>query len=240
MADVEIKAAGHEARALLLGTWQGILSTQSRNMPGYPFGSVAAYCLDASGAPLFLISGIAMHTSNLRADARCSYIVVAPGDDIQASARLTLVGECEPVAEAAIDTEVERYYRYFPDMRDFHRTLDFRLFRLQPRRRRYTGAFGRAHWLAPESVLPANPFDAEQEVDIVAHMNKDHANALFHYCHQHGLTPPEGVTPVMTGIGAEGLHLRVGSRIVYIPFPTPVTTPLDARETLAIMALAKR
>jgi putative heme iron utilization protein len=42
----------------------------------------------------------------------------------------------------------------------------------------------------------------------------------------------------MTGIDAEGLHLRLGARIVRIPFPAPVATPGAARE--ALVALARR
>ncbi|HEY6373432.1 MAG TPA: pyridoxamine 5'-phosphate oxidase, partial [Candidatus Sulfotelmatobacter sp.] len=43
----------------------GSLSTLSRKQPGFPFGSVMPYGLDAQGRPLFLISTMAMHTQNL-------------------------------------------------------------------------------------------------------------------------------------------------------------------------------
>lgn len=231
---------GAEARALLLEAWQGVLSTHSRDLPGYPFGSVAPYCLDAGGRPLLLISELAQHTKNLRADPRCSLIVVAPGEDLQANARLTLVGECRPL-EAADDIEAAaaRYYRYFPDATDFHRVHDFRFFRLEPVRCRYIGGFGRIHWADPASVLLANPFAGAAEAGIVAHMNEDHAEALAHYCRQAGLDLA-GRTPVMTGIDAEGLHLRLGARIVRLPFATPVATPGQAREALVAMARAGR
>lgn len=231
--------AGVDARALLLGAYQGVLSTLSQDMPGYPFGSVAPYCLDASGAPLFLISDLAQHTKNLRADPRCSFIVIAGGNDIQASARLTLVGVCQPLPDADIEAAAQRYYRYFPESQDFHRIHDFRFFRLQPERCRFIGGFGRIHWLSPETVLRANPFEGEREAGIVGHMNEDHADALQHYAMQAGMALPDAA-PVMTGIDAEGLHLRLGSRIVRIAFAAPVETPLAARETLVAMARAGR
>lgn len=232
--------AGKEARALLLEASQGVLSTLSKDMAGYPFGSVAPYCLDEKGRPLFLISEIAQHTKNLRADARCSLIVIAGGEDIQATARLTLVGECEPVPAADVDAAAERYYRYFPESRDYHRTHDFSFFRLEAQRCRFIGGFGRIHWLDADSVLLANPFPGEREAGIVGHMNDDHADALRHYCQQAGMVVAEGVSPVMAGIDAEGMHLRLGQRLVRFVFAAPVATPLEARETLVAMARAGR
>lgn len=231
---------GAEARALLLAAYQGVLSTHSQDMQGFPFGSVAPYCLDADGMPLLLISDIAQHTKNLRADARCSFIVMQGGEDIQAGARLTLVGECRPLLPENVEAAAARYYRYFPDARDFHRTHDFHFFRLTPARCRYIGGFGRIHWLAAEAVLRANPFTAEREAGIVGHMNDDHADALRHYCQQAGIALPAEVAPMMTGIDAEGLHLRLGARIVRISFDAPVDTPLAAREALVAMARAGR
>lgn len=228
--------AGAEARALLLDGYQGVLSTHSKEMPGYPFGSVAPYCLDDAGRPLLLISELAQHTKNLRADPRCAFIVVTHGEDIQANARLTLVGECRPLADAAdIEAAAARYYRFFPDAIDFHRIHDFRFFRLEPVRCRYIGGFGRIHWVEPAPVLLANPFAGAAEAGIVEHMNQDHADALAHYCRQAGLAP-EGRALAMAGIDAEGIHLRLDARIVRLAFRAPVATPGQAREALVAMA----
>ena len=48
---VSVKAGKH-ARELLLKEYRGVLSTHSKAMPGFPFGSVVPYCLDAEGRPL--------------------------------------------------------------------------------------------------------------------------------------------------------------------------------------------
>lgn len=232
--------ARDEARQLLLEAYQSVLSTHSRDMPGYPFGSVAPYCLNEAGEPVFLISELAQHTKNLRVDPRCSFIVIGGGEDIQASARLTLVGECEPVPAADIEAVARRYYRYFPESTDFHRIHDFVFFALKPRRCRFIGGFGRIHWLEAEGLLKPNPFDAEREAVIVEHMNEDHADALVLYCQQASLVVPEEVVPVMAGIDAEGLHVRIGQRVARIPFSLPVATPLEARERLVEMAKAAR
>lgn len=232
--------AGIAARTLLLNSAQGVLSTHSKELPGYPFGSVVPYCLNEAGALVFLISTIAQHTKNLLADPRCSLIVVAGGDDVQAEARLTLVGDCAPVPEVEVENMAARYFRFFPDSRDYHKTHDFRFFALDTRRCRFIGGFGNINWLEPAAVLRANPFPPEREAGMVGHMNEDHADALLHYCHQHAVPVPEGVMPVMAGMDAEGLHLRLGSRLVRIPFSEDVTTPLAAREMLVAMARAGR
>ena len=80
----------------------GSLSTLSRKQPGFPFGSVMPYGLDDRGRPIFLISTMAMHTQNLRADPRASLLVTrddASGDPLGA-ARVTLIGNVLPIPES--------------------------------------------------------------------------------------------------------------------------------------------
>jgi len=77
------------------------LSTLSRKQPGFPFGSLMLFALDTSGRPIFLISNMAMHTQNLKADPRCSLFVGQAGADGDAlgAARATLIGHAEAVPE---------------------------------------------------------------------------------------------------------------------------------------------
>ncbi len=132
---MSIKPAKH-ARELLLKEYRGVLSTHSKAMPGFPFGSVVPYCLDAQGCPLILISRIAQHTHNLQQDAKCSLLVGERGAaDVQAAGRLTLLAEARKLTdESAIEAAAARYYRYFPQSRDYHRAHDFDFWRLEPAR----------------------------------------------------------------------------------------------------------
>ena len=50
------------ARTLVHLARSGTLSTLSRRHSGHPFGSVMPYSPDEHGAPLLLISAMAMHT----------------------------------------------------------------------------------------------------------------------------------------------------------------------------------
>src|ERR1700687_3976585 len=89
----------------------GSLSTLSRKQPGFPFGSLMPYALDPTGRPIFLISNMAMHTQNLKADPRASLFVTQPsadGDPLGA-ARVTLVGNVLQVSEAEKPTAREIY-----------------------------------------------------------------------------------------------------------------------------------
>src|SRR5208282_856052 len=82
-------------RTLMSLTSVATLSTLSRKHPGFPFGSLMPFALDTSGRPIFLISNMAMHTQNLKADPRCSLFVGQAGTDGDAlgAARATLIGQ---------------------------------------------------------------------------------------------------------------------------------------------------
>lgn len=232
---MSVKAAKH-ARELLLKEYRGMLATHSQKMPGFPFGSVVPYCLDADGKPLLLISRIAQHTRNLRADCRCSLLVgERDAADIQAAGRLTLLAEARQlVEEATIEAAAARYYRYFPQSRDFHRIHDFDFWALEPVRWRFIGGFGAIHWL--DDISRANPFAGEPEAGMLAHMNADHAAAIAHYLALAGLDGDAGAE--MVGLDAEGFHLRSGARLHWLPFPTSCNSPQEVRQALVRLARA--
>ncbi|WP_312910015.1 HugZ family protein [Stutzerimonas nitrititolerans] len=225
------------ARQLLLEEYRGVLSTHSRSMPGFPFGSAVPYCLDANGWPLLLISRIAQHTRNLQADNKCSLLVgERAAEDVQAAGRLTLLAEARQLVDPpVVEAVARRYYRYFPEAGDYHRVHDFDFWVLQPVRWRYIGGFGAIHWL--DDVALANPFaagDGAQEQGMVAHMNDDHAAALAHYVEQAGL--PASPLAQLAGIDSEGFHLRIGQALHWLPFAETCETPLAVRQALVAMA----
>ncbi|MGE5526698.1 MAG: pyridoxamine 5'-phosphate oxidase family protein, partial [Rhodospirillaceae bacterium] len=84
-----------QARELFRASRSGMLSSHSVKLSGYPYGSALPHIVDACGRPVVLISHLAEHTHNLEADARSSYLVLAPGADVQAASRATLVGNAQ-------------------------------------------------------------------------------------------------------------------------------------------------
>ncbi|MDH1262189.1 HugZ family protein [Pseudomonas sp. GD03944] len=229
--------AGKHARELLLKEYRGVLSTLSKAMPGFPFGSVVPYCLDAQGYPLILISRIAQHTHNLKQDAKCSLLVGERGaKDVQAVGRLTLLAEARQLQEEAeIAGAAERYYRYFPESQGYHQAHDFDFWRLEPVRWRYIGGFGAIHWL--DQVALANAFAGEAERSMVEHMNEDHASAIAHYVELSGL--PTHAPAHLAGIDSEGFHLRIGQGLHWLAFPTPCRNPGEVRQALVLLARAE-
>tara|TARA_R100001244_G_scaffold21048_3_gene22386 strand:- start:8124 stop:8855 length:732 start_codon:yes stop_codon:yes gene_type:complete len=232
---VSVKAGKH-ARELLLKEYRGVLSTHSKAMPGFPFGSVVPYCLDGQGWPLILISRIAQHTHNLKQDAKCSLFVGERGaEDVQAVGRLTLLAEARQLHDpAAIAAAAARYYRFFPDSQNYHQAHDFDFWVLAPVRWRYIGGFGAIHWL--DQVALENTFAGDSEQGMIAHMNQDHASAIAHYVALAGL--PKHVPAELVGIDSEGFHLRIGQGLYWLAFPTSCNSPGAVRQALVQLAHA--
>ncbi|MES2820601.1 MAG: HugZ family protein [Pseudomonadota bacterium] len=230
--------AGKHARELLLKEYRGVLCTQSKAMPGYPFGSVVPYCLDAQGWPLILISRIAQHTHNLLQDPKCSLLVSQRGaEDVQAVGRLTLLTQARRLTDAeAISAAAKRYYRYFPASQSYHSAHDFDFWVLEPVRGRYIGGFGAIHWI--DTVTLANPFAGAVEAGMVEHMNGDHAKAIAHYVQLADL--PASPEAQLVGIDSEGFHLRIEQGLHWLAFAEPCASPGAVRQALVALARTER
>ena len=225
-----------QARQLLLSEYQGILSTISVDVEGYPFGSVVPYCLNKEGKPVILISTIAQHTKNILSDSRVSLTATQSGaEDGQTAGRITFIGNAEKLDDGDTDS-MARYYQYFPQSRDYHKTHNFDFYQIQPVRIRFIGGFGEIYWLEKEQFLLANPFSFDEEKSMTEHMNADHLDAMKHYCHSNGINYSEEKLPSMVGIDSEGFNLRVGERINRISFQEPVATAMDVRKAMVAMA----
>ncbi|HXJ22627.1 MAG TPA: pyridoxamine 5'-phosphate oxidase family protein [Polyangia bacterium] len=142
-------AAAAAARALLASESVGVLSTISVHRPGTPYGSITPYALGADGAPLLLLSGLAAHTHNLRADPRAGLFV---GDrsaaaDPQAGARVSLMGRAALLrAEAEPDARA-RYLDRWPRAAQYLALKDFAFWRLEIEEARLIAGFGEIRWL---------------------------------------------------------------------------------------------
>ncbi|MDP9050193.1 MAG: DUF2470 domain-containing protein [Acidobacteriota bacterium] len=216
------------------------LSTLSRKHPGFPFGSLMPFALDPAGRPIFLISNMAMHTQNLKADPRCSLFVTqtaADGDPLGA-VRATLVGNAEPVSEDDLATVREAYLarhessRYWVDFSYFH------FFRLQPIDLYYVGGFGVMGWVEARDYEHATPDPlADAAPGILAHMNADHVDAMISLAKKHAGI--EAIEATMTSVDRLGFTLRLktddGVKRARINFRREVTTPQETRAALVEM-----
>lgn len=229
--------AAADARLLVARNHQGILSTLSAELDGHPFGSVVAFAPDQRGMPNILISSIAEHTHNIKADPRVSLTLTEPGADGQALGRVTLVGRALPAD--ATEEVTSRYYARFPQAASYHQAHDFSFYRIEVSRVRYIGGFGRIHWLEPEDVCRRNPFDVASEQRMIAHMNADHIDAMRDYCRMADVDPGSS-TPRMSAIDAEGFDLMLDKTLLRIAFETPVSTADEVRKAMVAMVRRAR
>jgi len=151
---------------LLHQTSFATLATHSLEMPGYPFLSVLPFAPDERHCPVFLLSGLAEHTKNLRSDPRVGFLVVQPHEgDVQAGARLTLLGHVAPLTPS--DGLVDRYLRYQPSAQRYLRLADFGFFRLQPKAARMIEGFGRMGWVKTQSLLDTAVLSLAEEANLL-------------------------------------------------------------------------
>jgi heme iron utilization protein len=224
-----------EARLFLRSSHSAVLSTHSIKLAGYPYGSVAPLVLDHDGQPLILISTIAEHTKNIIADCKVSLLVFSGAEDLQANARLTLIGEAEqtdkhdPLLRA-------RYLRYFPSAEQYFEAHDFYFYRVQIVQARYIAGFGRMSWIAgAELRSPRTPLIA-QESGIIEHMNMDHQDNMKAYCqHFYGVNT---MTIEMLGIDTDGFDLQTDQQILRFNFEQAIHDARSARAALVAMAQA--
>jgi len=223
----------------------GSLSTLSRKQAGFPFGSVMPYGLGAQGHPIFLISTMAMHTQNLKADARASLLVTqddTDGEPLGAS-RVTLVGNALPVPNTEL-AEVRKLYlerhansKYWVDFEDFS------FYRMDVVDVYYVGGFGVMGWVSASDYERNQPDPlADSMAEIIQHMNADHRDALVLLAREFGGVESQEAT--MTGVDRLGFHVRLktpdGMRGARIAFLREVRTSVQTREVLVEMVQQAR
>jgi heme iron utilization protein len=225
-----------QARELFRTLGSGVLSSHSTKLPGYPYGSVLPHVTDHAGRPVILISHLAEHTHNLEADARASFLVAQLGGDVQASARATLLGNAQRVAEpAALE---QRYLRFYPEHARYLEIGGFAFWTLEPLQVRFIEGFGSLHWILAEDYLARAEEIAQSEASVLEHMNADHLDALLAYCeHRFGFRPQRAQ---MIGFDCDGFHLRADTQVLRFTLPEPVATVSEARTALIALAQQSR
>jgi putative heme iron utilization protein len=222
------------AKKLLREGRSGALATL---MPGSgdPYCSLVNIATAADGAPLLLISKLAVHTKNALADPRVSLMIDErkEGDPLQ-GARVMLMG----TAAATDDPEVRRrYLARQPEAEMFAGFADFAFYKMSLKSVHLVAGFGRIVDLKPEEVLTVTDDAAElvaAEPDILAHMNADHADTCRLYASKL-LGAPDGDWRCV-GCDPEGLELQLERTALRLPFPQRIRAPGVLRQVLKQMA----
>jgi heme iron utilization protein len=229
-----------QARTLVHLERTGSLGTLSRRHPGHPFVSLMPYATDAGGRPLLLVSRLAMHTQNLEADPRASLLVAqaGAGEDPLALGRVSLLGRAVPLADGEREAARVAYLARHPSATSWVDFEDFGFWRLELADVYFVGGFGAMGWVAAGDYAAAavDPL-ADAAAGILAHMNRDHADAVLAYARVLGGVEAEAAEMVavdrlgfkLRARSAEGLH---GRRIA---FARPIATVAECRAILIEM-----
>lgn len=218
------------ARTLLREARSGALASL---MPGSgdPYCSLVNVATLADGAPVLLLSRLAVHTRNILADARVSLMLDErrAGDPLE-GARVMLQGR----AKVTDDREARRrYLDRQPEAEMFASFADFSFYAIDISGAHLVAGFGRIVDLAPSDiVLDLAGADAivAAEAGVVAHMNADHADAVRLYATKL-LGAPDGDWRCV-GCDPEGLDLQNGRIARRLQFPQRIETPGRLREVL--------
>ncbi|HYO75117.1 MAG TPA: DUF2470 domain-containing protein [Thermoanaerobaculia bacterium] len=232
------------ARTLIERESLGTLSTHSVKHAGWPFGSVMPYALTSDGVPIFLISGMAIHTQNVLADPRASLLVMQSGNasDPLGLARATLLGTVTRIDDVS-DELRQLYLARHPNARHWIDYSDFAFFRLDVTQVYFVGGFGVMGWIASDDYTraEADPL-ADASARIIEHMNADHAEALREITRHFGKLEAEETT--MVACDRLGFVVRArtseGMKGLRIAFTEEVRTADDARRVLVAMVRTAR
>ena len=202
---------------------------------GDPYCSLVNVATYADGAPLLLLSKLALHTKNILADKRVSLMLDErkEGDPLE-GARVMLMGRCSATAEPSVPVA---YLRRHPEAEMFANFGDFAFYRMDITRAHLVAGFGRIVDLRPQDIL-TDISDAraliDSEMEAIAHMNADHAETCRLYATRL-LGAPDGEWRCV-GIDPEGLELQNGRSALRLSFPQRVNAPGPLRATLKQLA----
>lgn len=206
-----------QARRLLRSHRYGALSTLSKKLQGYPFGSITPYLVDFDGSLIIQISALAEHSKNIADNPHVSLITHNQNDpDIQMQGRVTVVGNAQRTGHQP------RYLRYFPQAAQYAE-LDFSFYRILPVAIRYIGGVGRVHWINIEDYAAPQPNAfARHEENLLFEMNTRQRDTVHRLLQQHHIDAPDAT---VIGLDCDGLDIDAEGRVFRLDFSRTLTEP---------------
>lgn len=217
-----------EARLLIRQGLKCALGTIAR-ASGNPYVSLVTIATNMSGAPIMLISKLALHTHNLLANPHASLLFdgsARTGDPL-AGGRVSLMGQATQTDSLDDRQRFLARHRASQMYADFP---DFAFYTLTIESAHFIGGFGRIVDLKSADLLldlrGTEPLLAA-EPEIVSHMNADHAGAVALYATHLAGRPPGPWR--MSGLDPEGFDLVCDGEVARILFGTEVLSANAAR-----------
>jgi putative heme iron utilization protein len=211
------------AKTLLRESRSGALATLIPGS-GAPYCSLVNVASAPDGAPLLLISTLAVHTRNILGDPRVSLMIDErrEGDPLE-GARLMLMGAAAATQDPAAR---RRYLARQPEAEMFAGFADFALYRIAIKDAHLVAGFGRIVDLGAQEVLTGISDVAEliaAEPEIVSHVNADYADAVRLWACK--LLGGRDGPWRCVGCDPEGLELQLGRTALRLPFRERVRSP---------------
>jgi putative heme iron utilization protein len=222
------------AKKLLREGRSGALATLM-TPSGDPYCSLVNVATAADGAPLLLLSRLALHTKNILADARVSLMIdERKSVDPLEGARVMLMGR----ASATDDPEARRrYLDRQPEAEMFAGFGDFAFYKVTLTKAHLVAGFGRIVDLDPREILiDLAGLDAfvAAEAEVVAHVNRDHNEAARLYATK--LLGARDGDWRCAGCDPEGLELQNGRTALRLTFPRLINETGMLRQVLRQLA----
>ncbi|MEZ4741770.1 MAG: pyridoxamine 5'-phosphate oxidase family protein [Bdellovibrionota bacterium] len=126
-----------------------ILASNSQKMDGYPFSSLIPFYINEAGIVTTLISHLAEHSKNLKANSKCSFFIFEKNaDNFQNTWRFALVGKASFLPKTdSISDDMQGYMQKYPDHKRYFEELNFGFFSIQAEQYRIIEGFGKAYWV---------------------------------------------------------------------------------------------
>ena len=213
----------------------GILSTISKQIKDYPFGSFVTYVSSVSRDIYLYLSDLAEHTENLNYKSKSSLTIfkINKKGDIQNSARLTLIGDLNYVPDSEIENCKNRFYSILPESKKYQTMHDFKFYKLDIKCARWIGGFGNIGWL-DQSMWDCEPSWKKEESNIIKHMNDDHQNTIIAALKaQHGLSDNDAKIEFLC---VDGYYASTIKGHYFISFPRPAVNIKEYRTILVELA----
>lgn len=225
------------ARKLLRAARSGTLAT---SLAGQPFASLVTPATAPDLALLLLLSSLSEHTRHLRAEPRCSVMVVGTpaGANPQTAPRATITGLAEVIDDPALKARYLAMHPYAALYADFG---DFALWRVRPMGGLFVGGFARAARLRLADLTPdphAVAAIAAAAGGIIAHCNDDHADAMARIAGARIAGAPGDWR--MVAVDVDGCDLAQGELVVRVAWSAPVVDPGGVRAELVRLARVDR
>ena len=213
---------------------------------GHPHVSHVATATSSDGAPVLLLSDLAVHTKYLTNDPRASLLFVSPAvdGDTNTRARVSLTGR---LARSDASHDRSRFLRRHPDAALYADFADFTFWRFEIEAAHLVAGFGRISDLeAGDLLAPAALADALAATDegACAHMNEDHRDAMEVMATELAGAPSGdwhafGIDPLGIDMAlSAGGTAAPGGEAVRVEFDTTAADGMAMRK--ALVALTKR